>query len=470
MSRTRLMLSKKSIRSELATLAAIVLLAAVFRYWQINEYPRALHLDEAISGLVAQDILRGKLPDLLVYDGNEPLIFYIMAVPLYFFGPTPGALRVATESISLALVVGVYLLARELFDRKTGLLTAFICAINVWGIYHGRLATRSILVPVVLSFALYFAVLAWRKGHLHFWILTGIVFGAVFYTYTSSVFVIPALLLTLMGLIIFNRRAVFQYKWKILLTAAIIVLVGLPMWMYQATHTVVSAARPTQLTMFYSGQSLPDLINTIFVQTFLVARMFFIKADANIRHNIPNRPVFDVLLAIPLLIGFVSGALQKKFRGAAALCFVWLLVWLVPSFLSKDAPHFLRSSGALAFIFIFPALGLTWLRHTLLTRLNKATSVALVAALIGGSTLITAHDYIFSGFLSSQVLYEEFFGNDSKSILELNQKMNSGWVGDNLIALPKAANPPSIEANKLPQPYAQYLIPWLYDPDKLKQY
>ncbi|MBI5713183.1 MAG: glycosyltransferase family 39 protein [Chloroflexi bacterium] len=151
MSRTRLMLSKKSIRFELATLAAIVLLAAVFRYWQINEYPRALHLDEAISGLVAQDILRGNLPDLLVYDGNEPLIFYIMAVPIYFFGPTPGALRVATESISLALVISVYLLARELFNRKIGLLTAFICAISVWGIYHGRLATRSILVPVVIS-------------------------------------------------------------------------------------------------------------------------------------------------------------------------------------------------------------------------------------------------------------------------------------------------------------------------------
>jgi len=151
-------------RKTIFTLAAIVILAAVFRYWQINEYPRALHLDEAISGLVAQDILRGKLPELLVYDGNEPLIFYIMAVPLYFFGPTPGALRVATESISLALVISVYLLAQELFDRKIGLLTAFICAINVWGIYHGRLATRSILVPVIISLALYFAVRAWRKG------------------------------------------------------------------------------------------------------------------------------------------------------------------------------------------------------------------------------------------------------------------------------------------------------------------
>ena len=57
-------MSRKTIQIEFVPLAAIVFLAAVFRYWQINEYPRALHLDEAISGLVAQDILRGRLPDL----------------------------------------------------------------------------------------------------------------------------------------------------------------------------------------------------------------------------------------------------------------------------------------------------------------------------------------------------------------------------------------------------------------------
>src|SRR3990172_5327625 len=128
--------------TELGALAAIVLVAAIFRYWQIGTYPQALHFDEAINGLVTQDLLRGQLPELLTYDrAREPIIFYVMALPVYFLGPTPGALRVATASVSLALVAGVFLLARELFGRKIGLLTALVCAITVWPIYHGRLAT-----------------------------------------------------------------------------------------------------------------------------------------------------------------------------------------------------------------------------------------------------------------------------------------------------------------------------------------
>src|SRR3972149_5722500 len=91
--------------TELAALAAILLLAAVFRYWQIAEYPKALHFDEAINGLVTQDLRRGHLPQLLTYnDAREPLIYYLMAGPVAIFGPTPGALRVATATVSLLLV------------------------------------------------------------------------------------------------------------------------------------------------------------------------------------------------------------------------------------------------------------------------------------------------------------------------------------------------------------------------------
>ncbi|MBI5052326.1 MAG: hypothetical protein HZB52_03560 [Chloroflexi bacterium] len=54
-------MQRKTIWLELGTLAAILLLAAVFRYWQINEYPKAIHYDEVINGLVVQDLMRGIL-------------------------------------------------------------------------------------------------------------------------------------------------------------------------------------------------------------------------------------------------------------------------------------------------------------------------------------------------------------------------------------------------------------------------
>ncbi len=63
---------------------------------------------------MVQDLLRSQLPQLPTYDyAREPIVFYLMAVPVYFPGPTPGALRLATESISLAVAAGVFLLMRE---------------------------------------------------------------------------------------------------------------------------------------------------------------------------------------------------------------------------------------------------------------------------------------------------------------------------------------------------------------------
>lgn len=464
---------RRYLPSEMAALAAILFLAAVFRYWQIAEYPKALHFDEALNGLVAQDLLRGRLPHLLTYgDAREPMIYYLMAAPAALFGPTPGALRVATATISLALVGGVFLLGRELFGRRTALLAALLCAATVWAAYHGRLATRSILVPVVLSAALYSGARSWRGRRVWPWALTGLLFGAVFYTYATNLFVVPFVVLMALGLFAFDRRACVERKWRILLAATCFVVVGLPIIVYRAAHAGVGFDRPQEVSMFYAGQSAGDFARAAVAQTFLVARMFVARGDLNIRHNIPGRPVFDVLMAAPLVIG-LAAAWGRQTRRAAALCALGLGVWLMPSLMTKDAPHFLRASGALAFLFVWPALGLAWLRDVLKQRIGGAAALLLASAILGGSIIITARDYIFSGFLATPEIAQEYFGENTAPILEFNQKYHTGWVGDNLRALPEPAGPiPSEElerARNFPQPYAQYLIPWLFDPG-LEQY
>ncbi len=467
------MTQPKFTRAELGALAAILLIAAIFRYWQINEYPRALHFDEAINGLVTHDLLRGQLPQLLTYDrAREPIIFYVMALPVYFLGPTPGALRIATASVSLALVAGVFLLARELFGRKIGLLTALVCAITVWPIYHGRLATRSILVPVFLTVALCFAVRAWRTNRLRHWTICGVVFGAVFYTYANNLFVIPALALTALGALIYDRAGVVERKWGLLLAGALIVAIATPITVFRLTHPSSGPGRPGFLLVFYAGQSAVDFIKTFLTQSVLIGRMFFIKGDLVNRHNIPGRPVFDPLMALPFVVG-LAALIKRKPRPALALCGLWLLVWLAPTFVAKDAPHFLRGSGALATIFIWPALGLDRLSAVIRQRVGRVAAPLVVGALVGGSFLITTHDYILSNFLASPELFESFNGSEIGPILELNRQLNTGWMGDNVRALPAPAHPPTLDElglpEPLPQPYAQYLIPWLFDSSS-KQY
>ena len=468
-----MMHSRRFLPKEMAALAAILLLAAVFRYWQIAANPRALHFDEAINGLVVQDLLRGRLPKLLTYqDAREPLIYYIMAISVFVLGPTPGALRLSTASMSLLLVGAGFLLARELLGRKAALLAALICATTVWPIYHGRLATRSILVPVVLSMALYASLVAWRANRARHWVAAGTLFGAVFYTYATNLFVIPMLGLTLLALLAFDRRALWGRRGGLLLAGAIFLVVGAPILLYRAAHAEVGLGRSQQLLMFYPGQSMGDLINTVSSQAFLVARMFFIRGDLNIRHNIPGRPTFDVVMTPSFLLGL--GALWKReTRRLAALVALWLAVWLAPTFLTKDAPHFLRASGALAMLFMWPALGLGWLKSVLKQRAGNQVALLIVSAVVGGSIVITARDYIFSDFLASPEITKAYSGEHIVPILEYNRQHQLGWVGDNLRALPEPAEPlPPGElerARNFPQPYAQYLIPWLFDPS-LVQY
>jgi 4-amino-4-deoxy-L-arabinose transferase-like glycosyltransferase len=467
------MTHRRFLPTELAALVAILLLAAVFRDWQIAEYPKALHFDEAINGLVTQDLLRGHLPRLLTYnDAREPLIYYLMAGPVAIFGPTPGALRVATATVSLLLVGGAFLLSRGFFGRKAALITALVCATTVWPIYHGRLATRSILVPLVVSLALYCGLVAWRDRRLRWWMIAGLLFGAVFYTYATNLFIIPAIGLTIAGLTAFNRRGVLERKWGLLLAMLVFVGAGLPIISYRMTHSGVGFGRSQELSMFYAGQSPNDFVRTVTVQAFLVARMFFIKGDLQMRHNIPARPVFDVLMAAPFIIGLVA-AWKPKTRPAAALCALWLCIWLLPTFLTKDAPHFLRAAGALATIFVWPAVGLGWLQGVMRQRIGSWAALLIVSAIVGGSIIITTHDYVFSGFLASPEIAKGYFGENIAPILEFNQRYRTGWVGDNLRALPKPAEPLPPEelerARNFPQPYAQYLIPWLFDPS-LVQY
>lgn len=466
---------RRTLLRELTALAGILVVAAIFRYWQIDTYPQALHYDEVINGLVTQDLLRGIFPQLLTYDlAREPMIFYVMAAPVWLFGPTPGALRAATATVSLATTIGVFLLTREFFGRRVGLLAALIYAATVWPIYHGRLATRSILVPLMLTGSLYLGVRAWRSSQWRYWLSASVMFGGVFYTYASNLFVVPALLLSVVALSIYDLRAARERARYLWVAASIITLIALPISIFRFTHAATGPGRPIILLVFYPGQSAGDFIATALTQAALIGRMFFLKGDMNIRHNIPGRPVFDALMTAPFILGLVVAAAQRRYRTMAGFAALWLGVWLMPSYAAKDAPHFLRSSGALATLFIWPALGAAWLADQIRRRAGRLAACLVLGAIVGGSFLITAHDYILSNFLSSQEVFEAFNGPETAPVLELNQRLNTGWVGNNLFALPPPLGPPTAEhqqaAQSLPQPYAQFLAPWLYDPKSLRQY
>ena len=106
-------------------LSGIIALASVLRLWGIGSSPAALQYDEAVNGLTAARILSGEHPVLLMLqDGREPIHFYLVSASIAVLGKTPGAMRLPFVMGSIGLVFAVWLLARELFGRKIGLLTS----------------------------------------------------------------------------------------------------------------------------------------------------------------------------------------------------------------------------------------------------------------------------------------------------------------------------------------------------------
>ena len=146
---------------------------------------------------------------------------------------------------------------------------------------------------MVIAMALYFAVRASGRSNLSLWIIAGLCFGVSHYTYTVNLFVIPAIILILVGMVLWYRNEIFSNWRGILFMTSVTVIVAIPVLLYRSDLLTQSFSRPRSLSVFYEGQGLSDLLRTIWIQAALVMRMFFIRGDVNPLHNIPGRPIFD---------------------------------------------------------------------------------------------------------------------------------------------------------------------------------
>ena len=251
---------------------------------------------------------------------------------------------------------------------------------------------------------------------------------------------------------------------------------GLPMVIARVNHPSAGFARSVSVSVFYPGQNLRDFVKTVVIQTGLVLRMFFIKGDAEPGNNIPGRPVFDAFMAIPFILGGwyygVQPLLRRKINPIMLYYLIWIGIWLLPTWASKSPPQFLRANGIMLALFIFPALGLLWLYRWLALRGGRFLSLILASTILGASIFITVRDYL--SYLPSPVAFDAYTGHESAPIIAVNQLMQSGWVGTNLVALPapgfERMLAADIDIEALPLPYAYYLTPWFFDPYETHPY
>lgn len=216
-------------------LAGVTLLALALRVWDLENavhmFVDEMHFAEGVAWLRdhPRQSLYTPMGEIAAFSWFQA---YLQTHTTALFGSTLTGLRVVSAVLGALTVPAVYLLARHLFDRPTGLLAALTLAAFPPHIHLSRLALNNVADPLfgTLALALLLRGLrvgaepSARRGDL---VLAGLCLGMTGYWYEGGKLVYPAVMLAaLLGYGLFRhttrrRPQVRDLAW--LLAAALLV-------------------------------------------------------------------------------------------------------------------------------------------------------------------------------------------------------------------------------------------------------
>jgi hypothetical protein len=163
---------------------------------------RGIWVDEAISISSAGKPFGQMLHQLQTTDVQPPLHSVLLWLTIRIAGSGELAIRSSSMIAGTLVVPVLYLLGRELYDRRTGTVAALIGAVSplaIWYSQEGRMYALYMLFAVV---ALLAQVRALRGGRAWWWVLYAVATAALLWTQYLSV------------LFIAGQQLVFAHAWS----------------------------------------------------------------------------------------------------------------------------------------------------------------------------------------------------------------------------------------------------------------
>lgn len=359
---------------------------AVLRLLWLHAAPPALHFDEAVYGLMARMIGRGNLPIFFyTYTGREPLYMYLMAGIFRLLGSTDVTLRLTSALAGIATIPLMFLLGRELFSWRVGLLAAAVAAGNYWHLSMSRNAYPNILIPPIECLAMVFLWRAYRDRRWLAGVLGGAFVGLVLYTYLAArLFPITLALFFIYAFFVDRKRWLSRF-WILALAVVAALVVFAPLAYHFYRNPGDFYQRASQVLVFETVTdplAAAQLMGSNLLKNLLG---LFWRGDPRWLFNLPGKPALPPALALFGLVGLVV-ALKQWRHPEFALLPIWILGMSLPAVLTADAmPQSQRISGITPALFTLVALGLDRAIELLRGRMGpqwKAVPAALVGFLL----------------------------------------------------------------------------------------
>lgn len=383
---------------EILALAAIIALAAFFRFYRLDQLPPGFQFDQAFYVFDVIRLLQGEFHIFFAAPGGtEPLYPYLALVGGALFGDTAFGLRLTGALIGTLTIPLVYFFARSFFQStRAGLLAAFCAAVSLWHIFFNRYGERVTLLVFLTIFVFWFFWRALEQPQRKYFALTGLFTALALYTYPGSRVLPIALVLLTVYVVIDDRRNASRYIKGLLVTLAVTAILCLPLGVYFFLHPDQFLSHSAEVSIFVPHGNVPTDVVAAFVSNAeKILGMFFVAGDSGVLRNpIPGRPIFDPLLGglfalgvIVWLVTLFSPRSSQIARRRAVVLAVWLAAMLAISLVTDDAPNFGRTLPAFPVVMIFPAWGAIeiWKRlHTPMLRRVAVVGLSIVALFTTG--------------------------------------------------------------------------------------
>ena len=405
-------------------LIIILLIAALLRLWNLGNIPPSLTPDEASLGYNAYSILKtgkdeyGKfLPVIFKSFGDYKPGFYVyLTVPsVLVFGLTEFAVRLPASLAGIISVLLIYLIVKKLFQKENlALISSFVAAVTPWLIYFSRGAWE---VNVSLTFTLAGIFYFLKSFEKNKYLVNSVIFFALTLICYQGAKLSTGIVVLLLVFLYFKK--LIKYPRKVIITAGILgVLISSPILLSFTrgqtgrleVFSVFSYRRPEAYLQQFLDQG-KEKVGTLSYYLFhseilnfkrgilgryfnhFSGRFLFFEGDwGNPRHSAP----YSGMLLLSDLVLLVVGTyllVRSKLSKEHWLIIVWLFLAPLPSVLSRDQVHAIRSMNMAIPLIVVLSFGLTRV-FEVVTR-NKFKTILY---LLGGGIYLIGFLYFIDAY------------------------------------------------------------------------
>ncbi len=345
------------VRLEVFLLAFIILAALLVRTLGLSAIPNGLQLDEGKNGLDALNWLSGApySPYATTDEGQATLFTYLIALSFKLFGVGVPSMRLVSAIAGTLTVVAFYVMAREFFGPRAGLIGAGLLAASRWHLTFSRIVSELILVPLCAIWLFYFLHRGWRDGRRRDFVLAGYALALGFNTYTAfRIIPLGVALLAIYWLVSRRRRFVANLR-----GLGLFALSGLMGWVPLAIYAVqvpeIFLRRTQRISVLHDIERAGSL-EPLWSNLRKYPLMFNVQGDSTALNNLPEAPMLCLVVGALFVLG-LAYALRHLRRPKMFLLLAWTVGVLPAGILSvaHEAPSARRVVGLIPVVYLLVA-------------------------------------------------------------------------------------------------------------------